>query len=164
MRERSGWGERQTRAFVFPPRADLPHVDRAQPEAAKGRSEQRTKASDAVDAGHGDEGHGKRCRAMQVVRCGSGSRGENACVATLRWGKETCVRLHTPGPGSFPGERGRLLNRLGYTAARRRGGGDGGSCGARVTSCVGSHRSRAGAVDWEYPSLALLPPGWRHSL
>src|SRR5262249_32143556 len=54
-------GRRRTRALVFVPRADFTRVDRAQPETPSGDLEQTAEASDGVDAGLGDERHGK-CR------------------------------------------------------------------------------------------------------
>ena len=99
-----GEKRRRTRACVFVPRVGFTHVDRAQPEAAQGRFE-RTKASDAVDAGHGDERH-------VVVRKGHDRDGREVlaargktCVAT-EGGAKTRGRLFYPWPQLVPWRAG----------------------------------------------------------
>ena len=76
---------------------DLPRVDRTQPVVPQRGFEQRTKASNAVDAGHGDKRH-RECRTVhdgdRKRGWGRSRRGGEMLAWRLRVGQEDeTVRL-----------------------------------------------------------------------
>jgi hypothetical protein len=125
-----GGERRRTRALVFVPRAEFAHVDRTQPEAPEGDFEQRTKASEAVDAGGGDEGRGKRCRALHGGAVGKWPRGGNCLRGGRRWGKDKRAFVYPwprlvpwrAGPSLFNGDGLRRRRSARQACARLSGG------------------------------------------